>query len=173
MVRMFRQRVHLPIKQNYYLSLISGWEAGIATTTAIIAGTLTGTDNRQIVIVSSLVALAVQGFNSALNHLEISHHLHEIEDSEHKETLKLPLTESGVQFGAHLIGSLVVLAPISAVANLDEALLWSVGTAIGLLFISGVLVGISVKHQPFRNGITTMILGALVITVGFIAGLAI
>lgn len=169
---MFRRRINLPIEKNFFLSALAGIEAGVATTTAIIAGTLTSTDDRRIVIVSSLVALLVQAFNSAMNHITTAYANVEIDDQD-PDNIKVPVAEAGLQFGMHVIASLIVLSPIILMESLQESLVVSVGAALLFLFLLGASVGLIVKHKPFRNGLQTMLLGSLVIIAGFVAGLII
>ena len=145
----------------------------MATTTAIIAGTLTTSDNRRIVIISSLVALLVQAFNSAMTHITTSYTDKEIDSPLPDDSIKVPLAEAGLQFGMHVIASLLVLMPIVFMTDLREALIVSVASALILLLLLGFTLGMLVKHQPVRNGVQTMTLGAMVIAAGFIAGLII
>ena len=168
---MFRRRIKLPIDANLFTTLLSGTQSGIATTAAIVAGLATGTDDRQLVLVSAFVAFVVQGFNAAMNHITIAHVDDEIEDSPEKYRLTGPVGEAALQFLMHLITSIAVLTPIVFVTNLQRALITSILIALVLLFFIGLYVGYVVKHAPIRNGVENAILGALVIIAGLSAGI--
>lgn len=168
---MFTKTPKLPIERNLFLSLISGSEAGIATTTAIIAGLATGTDNRNLVLLSAFVTLIVQAFNSAAGHITTSHVDDEIEQNQDMDRFTAPITESFLQFLIHIASSLMVLVPIVFVDELVHAVLISVSMCIFMLFNIGFFIGRTVRHTPWKDGFTTALLGGLVVLIGASAGL--
>lgn len=160
----------LPIDKDLFISLISGSEAGIATTAAIIAGIVIGTDDRGLVVTSAIIAVIVQAFNSAVNLVYTAHTVDEIENNHDKDSLITPLIQAGLQFITHLGTGLLVLVPIIYVIDLGHALLMSMLISLVLLTWIGFLVGRTVRHTPLRNAVHSMILGALIIAAGFGAG---
>lgn len=163
--------IKLPIDSHLFVSLISGSEAGIATTTAIVAGLVGATDDRQVVLFSAYVALVVQAFNSAMIAITSTHTAHEIENNQAKESFVPAISLAGMQFLTHVAASTLTLLPIIFITDLQLALLISIIVSLSLLFLIGLMVGLAVKHTPIRNGVSTMVLGALVISVGLLAGL--
>lgn len=167
----FRREKRVPVNKDFFLTLIAGSEAGIATTAAIIAGLVTGTDNRQLVTISAMVALLVQAFNSSMTLITTVHAQNEIENTREKESLGAPAARAGLQFLTHIGNSLIVLLPIIFVTDLKHALLWSIGLAIGLMFLIGYMVGRTVQGSPFRDAVWSSLIGMLVISGGFLTGL--
>ena len=167
---MFRRPAKLPISKELFLSLISGSEAGIATTAAIIVGLAIGTDDRQIVVVSAIVALTIQAFNSAITTIITAHTLDEIEHNRDMDSLLRPTTEAGLQFLTHMVTGLVVLLPIVYITQFEAALLATIGVALSMLLVVGLIVGRIARHRPIRNSIHAFTLGMLIIIGGFLAG---
>lgn len=170
---MSRRKIKLPIDHELFLSLISGLEAGISTTAAIIAGVVIGTESRSLVVISSLVAIVVQAFNSAINLIYTAHTADEIMNSRDKDSLATPIVQAGLQFATHVAAGLIVLMPIIYVIDLAHALVVSITIALGFLAWIGFVVGRTVKHEPLVNSIHSLLLGALIIAGGFGAGLLI
>ena len=168
-----RRKFELPISKKKYLSMVSGSEAGIATTSAIIAGLVTSTDNRSIVVISAFVALLVQGFNSALNYVETAYAATEIDGRVQKPSIIKPLIEAGIQFITHVAASLIVLIPIIWVRDLHYALIYSIIVALIMLFLIGFGIGKTVRSNHIKHAVQSMLLGALVISGGLIAGLVV
>ncbi len=169
---MFTKKSRLPIEKNLFLSLISGSEAGIATTTAIIAGLVTGTNDRSVVIASAFVTLVVQAFNSGVGHVTTSHTDDEIDHNPDMDKIATPASEAFMQFLVHIAASFLVLIPIVFMEDLNNALVASILVCLGMLFTIGFTVGVTVRHTPLRNGTITAVLGALVVIIGFGAGYA-
>ncbi len=162
---------NLPVEKGLFLTLLSGSESGIATTTAIIAGLVTGTNDRSLVVASAVISLIVQAFNSAIVHIHTSHTDDEIDHNEDMEAFSRPLSEAFLQFLVHVGSSFLVLTPIVFANGLNDALVMSVAICLLLLFSIGFSVGRVVNHTPFKNGFAALVLGALVIIVGFVTGL--
>ncbi len=150
--------------------MIAGSEAGIATTAAIIAGLTIGTDDRQVVVLSALIAIVVQAFNSALTTVVTSHTIDEIENNRDMNSLFKPITQAGIQFLTHLVMGLIVLSPIIYITDLATALLCSVAVSLVMLLWIGLFVGQILRHNPLRNSIQSFVLGVLIIIGGFVAG---
>lgn len=160
----------LPLSKDLFLSIISGSEAGIATTAAIIAGLMIGTDDRGLVVLSTMIAVLVQAFNSAITSVVTAHTEDEIEHNREMNSLLAPLTQAGLQFLTQITTGMVVLLPVVYVADTRTALLSSIGISLVLLFWIGLIVGRLVRHTPLRNSIRSFVLGILVICGGILAG---
>lgn len=167
---MIRRPAKLPIDKELFLSMISGSEAGIATTAAIIVGLTIGTADRDIVIVSGSVSVLVQAFNSAITTIVTSHTLDEIEHNRDMDSLIRPLTQGGIQFLTHITAGLVVLIPMLYVRPLEKAMIATIAISLVLMLWVGLFVGRIVRHTPLRNSIQSLVLGMLIIIGGFLAG---
>ncbi len=167
---MFTNSKKLPIDKELLISLVSGSEAGIATTAAILVGLVISTDNRSLVLLSSLIAVLVQAFNSAITSILANHTKDEIEHKKTMDSLIAPITRSGLQFLTHVSTGMIIMLPIVYITNIHYAMLVSVVIALSLLLVTGFLIGKTVKHTPIRNSVQSFVLGAIIICIGFVAG---
>lgn len=167
---MLRNSKRLPIDKELFLSIISGTEAGIATTAAIIVGLTIGTSDRRLVVISALIAIFVQAFNSALTTVVTSHTLDEIERNRDMNSLYGPVVQGGLQFLTHISAGMIVLLPIVYVTKLELAMVASIGVSLVLLLWIGLYIGRIVRHDPIRNSVQSLVLGMLIIIGGFVAG---
>lgn len=171
---MLRNRsARLPIDKDLFISLISGSAAGIATTAAIVVGVVVGTDDRRIVVISSIIAIFVQAFNSSINTVYTAHTMDEIENNHDKDSLVTPILQAGLQFVTHTAAGMLVLLPIVYVVDLSIALIFSVIISLVMMAFIGFFVGRTVRHTPLINSIHALLLGGLVILAGFAVGLLI
>jgi len=167
---MLRRSHKLPIDKELFLSIITGSEAGIATTAAIVVGLTIGTHDRDVVITSALLAAIIQAFNSALTTIVAAHTIDEIERNPDMNSLTQPLSQAGLQFLTHISAGMLVIMPLVYVSKLAVAMLASIGVSMVLLIWIGLFVGRVVRHAPLRNSIQSLVLGMLIIIGGFLAG---
>jgi len=155
------------------MSLLSGVESGLATTTAIVAGLAISTDRRHVVVVTAIISLSVQAWNSAMITIFSEHTQSQID---HPYSIKdhylLFINDGLAQFLAHILASFIPILPIVFVSDLSTALISSVLITILLLFVLGYKNGRILKRGAFKTGLEAMVPGALVIMVGVVAGLA-
>ena len=165
-----RKPIKLPIDVEYFMSLLSGLESGMATTAAIIAGLTTGTDSREAVVITALITMTVQAYNAAANRLSTEHTQDEIENNKDHTSYLKPTIDAGAQFLAHIISSLIILLPTIYISDLDRALVTTILLTLGLMFTLGFVKGIYVKKYVFRDAMEILLIGASVITVGLLSG---
>ena len=166
----YTKKIKLPVSIDVFLSILAGTEAGIATTAAIIVGLTIGTDDRGLVVISALISIIVQAFNSSLTTIFTAHTLDEIEHNRDMNSLLQPISQGALQFVTHVTAGLFVLLPIIYVDRLEVAMLTSIGVSLVLLLWIGLFVGRVVRHTPLRNSIQSFVLGVMIIIGGFLAG---
>ncbi len=161
----------IPIDREYFLSLFSGIESGLATTTAIIAGLALGTQDQSAVFVGAAVGMVVQAFNSANSRFNGERTNDEIEEQDLIIGYKKPLIDAGAQFVAHAFVSLLILLPIVLMDDLSRAVISTIVITLVLMSFFGFLRGLFIKRSAIRNGLELLVTGALVISAGIAAGL--
>lgn len=160
----------LPFDREYFMALLGGLEGGMATTTAIVTGLVITTDQRDLVVATAVISFMVQGFNSAVGRFSSEHTDDEIDHIESWKGYRKPVYNALLQFTSHILVSLLVILPIVFVGNLFDAVMWTIGITLVTLFSIGLYKGYVLKLHPFRDGAEQLILGALVIAVGIVAG---
>src|SRR5680860_1609023 len=166
----FRKIAKLPFDRDYFMALLSGSEGGLATTSAIVAGLLVTNSERDIVIIMAAISFVVQAFNNAINSFSSEHTSDEIDYEDVINGYRKPIMNATLQFIAHLIMVILALLPIIYIDNTASALLVSIGITLTLLFLLGLYKGRVVGTYALTDGLEQLGLGAMVISVGILAG---
>lgn len=166
----FRKIARLPFDREYFMALLSGSEGGLATTSAIAAGLLVSSSDRNIVIVTAAISFVVQAFNSAINRFSTEHTDDEINHEDVLKGYRKPIMNAYLQFIAHVVMGVFVLLPIIYVDDAASAMLISIGVTLTLMFLLGLYKGYVVGTHALSDGLEQLGLGAIVISVGILAG---
>lgn len=166
----FRKIARLPFDREYFMALVSGSEGGLATTSAIAAGLLIGNSDRDIVIITAAISFVVQAFNGSINRFSAEHTSDEIDNEDAIQGYRKPVMNATLQFIAHVVMGILVLLPIIYIEDATVAMLVSIGVTLAFLFLLGLYKGYVLSTSTFREGLEQVALGALVISVGILAG---
>lgn len=164
-----RAGASLPFDKELFLSLLSGLESGVATTTAVIVGLIISESSVSVVTAAAIVTVAVQAFNSAASRYTSMRASEEIDDLSSNEMFS-PLINSISQFVAHALASIIPILPLYLVDHRGVILISSLMLAYITMFIIGGFQGIFLKVQARQNMIELLVTGSMVIVVGTIAG---
>lgn len=167
---LFRRFAKLPFDRDYFMALFSGFEGGLATTSAIAAGLLIFTSDITIVVTTATISFIVQAFNSAIGRFSAEHTNHEIDHEDILQGYKKPIINASLQFMAHIMMGVIVLLPILYLDSTTEAMLASIGVTLALLFLLGGYKGYVVGKNPLPEAMQQVGLGTLIICAGIIAG---
>jgi len=152
------------------MALFSGFEGGLATTSAIAAGLLITTSDVTIVITTASISFIVQAFNGAIGKFSSEHTNDEIDHEDILHGYKKPIINASLQFIAHIVMGVIVLLPILYLDNATEAILVSISFTLTLLFLLGAYKGYIVGKSAMADALQQIGLGALIITAGIVAG---
>lgn len=152
------------------MALLSGSEGGLATTSAIAAGLLVSNSDRNIVIITAAISFVVQAFNSAINRFSTEHTDDEIDHEDVLKGYRKPIMNASLQFIAHVVMGVFVLLPIIYVDDAATAMLISIGVTLAMMFLLGLYKGYIVGAHALSDGLEQLGLGAIVISVGILAG---
>lgn len=165
-----RRFARLPFGRDYFIALFSGFEGGLATTSAIAAGLLIFTHDTSIVITTATISFIVQAFNGAIGKFSAEHTNEEFDHEDILHGYKRPVIKASLQFMAHTVMGFVVLLPIIYLDSTTEAMLASIGITLGLLFLLGGYKGYIVGKGFLPDALQQIALGILIICAGVIAG---
>ena len=166
----FMRKTKLPFDRDYFLALLSGLEGGLATTTAIVVGLSITTEQRELIVTTAVISFMVQAFNSSVGRFSAAHTDDEIDRIASWRGYRKPAYNALLQFTSHIGVSLLVILPIVFMADLFAAVAWTIVITLGLLFFVGSYKGFMIESHPLRDGLELFLLGALVVSVGMIAG---
>lgn len=155
------------INREYLRSIIFGIEDSLVSTTGLVAGLSIGAENKKVVLLGGIVAIAVESISMGAGEY--------LSDSAVKELDKLkryrenPLTSGMLMFSSYLLAGMVPLAPIIFLSY--PASLWT-GVLLALLglFILGFAKGRVLNTSPLRGGLKILIVGGLATLLGIFVG---
>lgn len=155
------------INREYLRSVIFGVEDSLVSTTGLIAGLSIGAENKKVVLLGGIVAIAVESISMGAGEY--------LSDSAIKELDKLkrhwenPLTSGLLMFISYLSAGMVPLVPIIFLSY--PASLWSsIILALSGLFMLGFLKGRVLKTSSLRGGLKILIVGGLATLLGVLVG---
>lgn len=168
-----QSQVRLPIDGEYFISLFSGVESGLAITAGLIAGLVAGTNNQTLVISTAAVAIVVQAFNSAAVRLSEQRIQDVIDHSVIKDGIRKPLIDAVAVLCAHLLAGLCLLLPLIYTSALSTALMEVIAITFSLLLALGLVrIWLLKSRDPLAELAELVIIGGLVICVGLVSGFA-
>lgn len=150
--------------------MLAGWEGGLSTTTAIIAGLMISVDKPDLVVLIAVISFLVQAFNGAIGRFSAEHTEQELDRRRRWMSYAEPAKDAIVQFMAHVTVSILVILPIVLIPDVALALSLSIGITLLFLFFIGIYKGRLAKTSSLRDGVELVILGSLIISIGITAG---
>lgn len=167
---MFLHRARLPIDKEYFVSLITGSETGVATTTGIIVALTSGDKSRSLILAAAGLSIFVQAFTGAVNRYSVIRTSREI-DNENDNQEKQPILGALSQFWGHLVAGSIPLLSLLFVPS-EYIIFASVYLAFLVLFAVGVIRGRFIRKHALRHTIQILFIGGIVIIVGLLVGYA-
>ena len=165
-----RSKVNLPFARDRFESLISGAEAGVATTAAIVIGLAVTTNSPGIVLLSAGITLFIQAFNAAGGRYSSLRTAQEISGSENF-LLHTRLTTSIIQMGSHLLFGVIVIMPVARLGTNVLGVWTTILLATTLLIALAMYKTRYIKKHVWQDGLELVLVGVLVMLVGLNAGL--
>lgn len=154
------------IQKEYLQSAMFGFNDALVSTTGVIVGVSTGTNNKQVVVLAGIVTILVEALSMGSGQYLSSKSAHQLEKS---YALKVPILTGVVMFVSYFLAGLVPLLPIFLLPMEYSRNVAIVAALIGL-FILGYLKGKVVKVSPIRSAVEILIVGGLATAIGIIAG---
>lgn len=143
-----------------------GFNDALVSTTGVIVGVSTGTNNKEIVILAGVVTILVEALSMGAGQYNSSKSAHQLEKT---NAAKVPLISGVIMFVSYFLAGLVPLLPI-ILFPIEYSRNVAIVAALVGLFILGYLKGKVVKVSPIRSAIEILIIGGLATTIGIVAG---
>ena len=155
------------INREYLRSVIFGVEDSLVSTTGLIAGLSIGAENKKVVLLGGIVAIAVESISMGAGEYLSDDAVEELDKlKRHREN---PLTSGLLMFTSYLSAGMVPLAPIIFLSY--PASLWfSVGSALAGLFLLGFFKWKLLQTSPLKGGLKILIVGGIATAFGVIVG---
>lgn len=154
-------------KHQYIRTIIFGVEDSLVSTTGLIAGLGVGTNNKSVVIIGGVVAIAVEAISMGAGEY-ISDDA--IEQANKNSGRSQALTDGLIMLGSYFLAGLIPLLPV-VFFTYPTSLYFSVGFALIGLFLLGYIKSKILKTNPLRGALKVAIVGGLATALGIIVGL--
>lgn len=155
------------INREYLRSIIFGVEDSLVSTTGLIAGLSIGAENKKIVLLGGIVAIAVESISMGAGEYLSDDAVEELDKL--KRPKERPYISGLLMFISYLLAGMVPLLPVIFL-NYPVSLWFSVGFALAGLFLLGFFKGKILRSSPLNGGLKILIIGGIATAIGVIAG---
>jgi len=156
--------------KNFFLSLFSGLESGLATTAAVVVGLSLTTESQTVVAATALISAIVQAWNSAMSTISSGHTGDVIDHPYAKDHYRLYVEQGGLQFMSHVIASVLPILPLVLMSDETMAVTLSIVITLVMLTSLGYNKARVVQRPKMRGAFEELVPGVLVISIGYLAG---
>jgi len=156
--------------EDFFLSLFSGLESGLATTAAIVVGLSLTTQSQAVVAATALISAIVQAWNSAMGSITSRQVGDNIEHPYAQDHYLKYISAATLQFFSHIIASVLPILPIVLLDNEISAVTLSIVITLVMLSILGYNKARIIGRSKMRGAFEELIPGSLVVSIGFLAG---
>ncbi len=154
------------IEKEYLQSAMFGFNDALVSTTGVIVGIATGTNNKSVVILAGVVTILVEALSMGSGQYLSSKSAHQLDK---KETFRVPFISGIIMFWAYFAAGLVPLLPIVILPMSYARNIAIVAALIGLLVL-GYAKGKIVDVSPIRSALEIFVIGGLATAIGIIVG---
>lgn len=164
------KRRHIPLGADNFLSVLEGIEGGFAIFVGIIAGLYFQNISHELLIMTGVIGIIVNAFNSSAVRYASEHFLDELDGREKRSWFKHYFTPAVVEFITYVIVSIIAVMPLLLVQDTLAAITLTVAMTIVILFAAGFYRGKLLGRHGVRDGIELAGLGFAIVLVGATAG---
>lgn len=168
MSRQFRQ--HIPFGADNFLSILDGIEGGFAIFVGIVAGLYFQQISHDLLIVTGIIGLIVNAFNSSAVRYASQHYLDELDGHEKRHKVRAYFIPALVEFVTYALVSFIAVVPLLLIKDSFQAILLTVLLTLVILFVAGAYRGKVLGRHLLRDGLELTGLGVAIILVGAGAG---
>lgn len=155
------------IKREYLRSSFFGVEDSLVSTTGLIAGLSVGADEKKVVILGGIVAIAIEAVSMGAGEYLSDDAVQELDKlKRHRDS---PLLSGLLMFLSYSLAGLIPLAPI-LVLDYPGSVGFSVILALAGLFLLGYIKGRLINTSPWNGGLKILIVGGIATALGVLVG---
>ena len=155
------------IHEDYLRSIVFGFQDALVSTTGVIAGVAAGTNDKQLVILASLVAITVESLSMGAGQYMSEKSVHQMDETgKHTDNLYVGATIMGLSY---FFGGLIPVLPI-LIFELPISATVSIICALVGLFALGYIKAKLVKTNPLKSALEIFVLGGIATLIGLIVG---
>jgi VIT1/CCC1 family predicted Fe2+/Mn2+ transporter len=152
--------------KEYLQSALFGFNDALVSTTGVIVGVSTGTNNKEVVVLAGVVTILVEALSMGSGQYLSSKSIHQLDE---KKLTRVPIISGIIMFIAYFLAGLVPLLPI-LIFPISMSRNVAIVSALVGLFILGYAKGRIVKVSPLKSAAEIVIIGGIATAIGIIAG---
>lgn len=156
------------IDREYLRSILFGVEDSLVSTTGLIAGLSVGSDDKKIVILGGLVAIAIEASSMGAGEYLSDDAVQDLDKLKRHDK---PLISGFLMFASYLLAGLVPLVPVLLLPY-PASISFSIAFALVGLFLLGYIKGRLLRSRPFKSGLKILIVGGIATGLGILIGSA-
>lgn len=146
--------------REYFHSIIFGVEDSLVSTTGLIAGLSVSTQDKSVVLVGAVVALAVEAIS-----MGSSEYI-----SDDSITSSNPAASGFLMFASYLLAGLIPLIPMVTLAYPTSLVIAVLGAFMGLALL-GYVKSKFLKTNPIKGALKVLAIGGITTLIGVAVGL--
>ncbi len=168
---MSRNTPRIPLGADNFLSVLEGIEGGFAIFVGIVAGLYFQNISHDLLIITGVISLIVNAFNSSSVRYASEHFIDELDGREKRSWVRAYFVPAFVEFLTYVVVSLVAVIPLLLIYDSFIAISLTILMTMVILYAAGWYRGSLLgHHHATRDGLEVASLGLAIILVGTLAG---
>lgn len=163
-------RRHIPLGADNFLSVLEGIEGGFAIFVGIIAGLYFQNISHELLIITGVIGLIVNAFNSSAVRYASEHYVDELDGREKRDKFRAYFVPAFVEFITYAFVSLIAVIPLLVISDSFTAITLTIIITELILFLAGHYRGRLLGRHAVRDGLELSGIGLAIILVGTTAG---
>lgn len=156
------------INREYLRSTLFGIEDSLVSTTGLLAGLSVGADNKHIVVLGGVVAIAIEAVSMGVGEYLSDDAVQDLDKL--KRPSDNPALSGLFMLSSYGLAGMVPLLPI-VLLSFPGSVIYSVIFALIGLFALGYVKGRLIKTSPWRGGLKIFIAGGVATALGVVVGI--
>lgn len=154
------------VQKEYLQSAVFGFNDALVSTTGVIVGVSTGTNDKPVVILAGVVTILVEALSMGAGQYSSSKSVHQLDKI---DTFRVPFISGIIMFVSYFLAGLVPLIPI-LIFPIEYARNVAIVAALLGLFLLGYYKGKIVKVSPFKSALEILAIGGIATAIGIVVG---
>lgn len=163
-------RQHIPLGADNFLSVLEGIEGGFAIFVGIIAGLYFQNISHDLLVVTGVIGLIVNAFNSSAVRYTSQHYVDELDGHEKRHKFRAYFVPAFIEFATYALVSLLAVIPLLLIRDSLTAIMLTIAITVLILFLAGHYRGKLLGRHAMRDGFELAGIGISIIMVGAVAG---
>lgn len=152
--------------KEYVQSAVFGFSDALVSTTGVIVGISTGTNNKEVVVLAGVVTIMVEALSMGAGQYLSSRSAHQLDNN---NSMRIPVISGIIMFGAYFLAGLVPLLP-AIIFPIEYSREITIAAALIGLFVLGYIKGKVVSVSPLKSALEIFVIGGIATVIGLVVG---